>query len=70
MVSSRVVVVGTGEYRDGKLTGVVGPRVSRLELPDEWLAPAPHRPVTDGGAFGDGIDGLTEDEVEEFLASL
>lgn len=70
LIGRIVTAEGDGELVNDKLTGVVCPSIVPFELPQSWLTPEPQQSVTAGGSFGDGIEGVTEDEIEAFLATL
>lgn len=72
LVTGRVSASGTAEFdENGRLRNLLSPSLQPFDLPESWLRPEPHDPVAlVGGSISDGIPGLTDDEVDEFLAAL
>lgn len=71
LVTGRVSASGVAEFdENGKLRQLLAPSLQPFDLPDTWRRPEPHEPLLVGGGLGEGIPGLTDDEVDEFLASL
>lgn len=70
-ISQRVIATGTAELdANGRLRKLVSARVSLFEIPATWRQPEPSRPLQSVRGVAGGIPDLTDDEIEEFLASL
>ncbi|MBC8093409.1 MAG: hypothetical protein H7Y15_16010 [Pseudonocardia sp.] len=73
LLGRRVTAVGAAETgRRGQVIRLVEPRVTSAELPREWFV-RPDLDLTTALSVGpdySGIDGVDDDEVEAFLASL
>ena len=69
LIGKLVTAEGDGEYVNGKLTGLVAPTIAAFDLPEAWLRPETHHPITGGGSFCEGVDGVTDSEIEAFLAA-
>jgi hypothetical protein len=55
---------------DGRVVRIVEPVLARENLPTNWFAAIPDEPPTGSQLLRAGIEGVTEDEVSEFLAEI
>jgi hypothetical protein len=71
LIGQRVVAVGMAEHgSDGRVVRIVEPVLARENLPTNWFAAIPDERPAGSQVLRPGIEGVTEDEVSEFLAEI
>lgn len=71
LIGQRVVATGMAEHDPtGRVVRIVEPVLGRESLPQGWSTPMREESVVGGYAFRPGIDGVSEDDVNEFLAEI
>ncbi len=70
LIGQRVVASGMAERENVRIVRLLEPVLTPENLPTDWFAPAPDS-VPVGGTIPDtGIEGVTDEEVDEFLAEI
>ena len=70
LIGQRVVARGVAEREQGRVVRIIEPVLLREEFPAEWSAPLTSGVPTGGIITSEGIPGITDADVDEFLAEL
>lgn len=70
LIGRRVVASGMAEHDGGRVVRVVEPTLTQEQDRSVWFAVPAAEPPTGGVLVSGGISGVTDDEIDEFLAEI